>query len=132
MTGLSGSGKSAIAGALERALLQRRVVTYRLDGDNVRFGLNRDLGFSPEDRTENIRRIGEVAKLFADSGTVAIASFISPYLQDRALARAIHERDAFVEVHTHNASHARCSSMPRSRLPSCGTPRGSTRRPAPA
>lgn len=134
MTGLSGSGKSAIAGALERALLQRRVVTYRLDGDNVRFGLNRDLGFSPEDRTENIRRIGEVAKLFADSGTVTIASFISPYLQDRALARTIHVRDAhaFVEVRPYNASHARYSSMPRSRLPSCGTPRGSIRRPAPA
>ncbi|KAJ9052481.1 Adenylyl-sulfate kinase, variant 2 [Entomophthora muscae] len=101
MTGLSGSGKSAIAGALERELLQRGVFTYRLDGDNVRFGLNRDLGFSPEDRQENIRRIGEVAKLFTDSGLVTIASFISPYILDRAMAREIHEKGshAFIEVY---------------------------------
>ncbi|MCJ1248442.1 Adenylyl-sulfate kinase [Trapelia coarctata] len=99
LTGLSASGKSTIATALEQHLLRHSLAAYRLDGDNIRFGLNRDLGFSPTDRTENIRRIAEVAKLFADSATIAITSFISPYRADRALAREIHRKDglAFVE-----------------------------------
>ncbi|EGP91615.1 MGSUL6 APS kinase [Zymoseptoria tritici IPO323] len=89
-TGLSASGKSTIAIALEQHLLQKGLQTYRLDGDNVRFGLNKDLGFSPKDREENIRRIAEVAKLFADSTTIALTSFISPYKADRELARQLH------------------------------------------
>ncbi|KAJ2082317.1 Adenylyl-sulfate kinase [Coemansia sp. RSA 988] len=99
-TGLSASGKSTIASALEQHLLHKGVNAYRLDGDNIRFGLNKNLGFSPEDRTENIRRIAEVSKLFADSATVAITSFISPYQADRDSARKLHE-DAgipFIEV----------------------------------
>eukprot|EP00011_Vannellida_sp_DIVA3-517-6-12_P008546 CAMPEP_0114614958 /NCGR_PEP_ID=MMETSP0168-20121206/5920_1 /TAXON_ID=95228 ORGANISM="Vannella sp., Strain DIVA3 517/6/12" /NCGR_SAMPLE_ID=MMETSP0168 /ASSEMBLY_ACC=CAM_ASM_000044 /LENGTH=206 /DNA_ID=CAMNT_0001826019 /DNA_START=237 /DNA_END=857 /DNA_ORIENTATION=- len=90
-TGLSASGKSTIASALEQVLIQRKINSYRLDGDNIRFGLNKNLGFSPEDRTENIRRIGEVAKLFADSGAVTITSFISPYQAGRDAARVVHE-----------------------------------------
>lgn len=95
LTGLSASGKSTIAVALEQALLRPpySVSAYRLDGDNIRFGLNRDLGFSPSDREENIRRIAEVAKLFADSCCFAITSFISPYRADRDLARKLHEAD---------------------------------------
>ncbi|KAI2472164.1 Adenylylsulfate kinase-domain-containing protein [Annulohypoxylon bovei var. microspora] len=89
-TGLSASGKSTVATALEQHLLHLGVAAYRLDGDNVRFGLNKDLGFSDADRQENIRRIGEVAKLFADSATVAITSFISPFRADRQLARDLH------------------------------------------
>ncbi|GAB7348626.1 hypothetical protein MBLNU459_g7000t1 [Dothideomycetes sp. NU459] len=90
-TGLSASGKSTIATALEQHLLQKGLACYRLDGDNVRFGLNKDLGFSERDRNENIRRIGEVAKLFADSACITLTSFISPYKADRAQARAMHE-----------------------------------------
>jgi adenylylsulfate kinase len=90
LTGLSASGKSTIATALEQYLLQQGLNAYLLDGDNVRFGLNKNLGFSPADRSENIRRVAEVAKLFADSAAVAIASFISPYRADRALARELH------------------------------------------
>ena len=100
LTGLSASGKSTLAFTLEHALLQRNRLTYVLDGDNVRHGLNQNLGFTAEDREENIRRIGEVAKLFADAGFITLTSFISPYRRDRALARKIHE-DAglfFVEV----------------------------------
>ena len=100
LTGLSASGKSTVAVALEKTLLQQSRHAYRLDGDNIRMGLNRNLGFSAEDRVENIRRIGEVAKLFADSGTITIASFISPYASDRAAVRKLHE-DAglpFIEV----------------------------------
>ncbi|MCC6680812.1 MAG: adenylyl-sulfate kinase [Phycisphaeraceae bacterium] len=100
MTGLSGSGKSTVAVALEQVLIQRGHHAYRLDGDNVRHGLNKNLGFSAEDRTENIRRIGEVAKLFADAGIIAITSFISPYRADRDLVRKLHD-DAklpFIEV----------------------------------
>ncbi|KAF2484393.1 Adenylylsulfate kinase-domain-containing protein [Neohortaea acidophila] len=89
-TGLSASGKSTIATALEQHLLHLGLQTYRLDGDNVRFGLNKDLGFSPQDRVENIRRIAEVAKLFADSTTIALTSFISPYKADRQVARELH------------------------------------------
>jgi adenylylsulfate kinase len=100
LTGLSGSGKSTVAVALEQVLLQRGKHAYCLDGDNIRFGLNKNLGFSAEDRAENIRRIGEVSKLFADSGMITIASFISPYTVDRDAARKLHE-DAklpFIEV----------------------------------
>ncbi|KAK6462928.1 adenylyl-sulfate kinase [Scheffersomyces coipomensis] len=101
LTGLSASGKSTIACALEQSILSRHLNAYRLDGDNVRFGLNKDLGFSEADRNENIRRISEVAKLFNDSCCVTITSFISPYKQDRQLARELHERDGlpFVEVY---------------------------------
>ncbi len=100
MTGLSASGKSTIAVALEQVLIQRGHHAYRLDGDNIRHGLNKNLGFSAEDRAENIRRIGEVAKLFADAGMITITSFISPYRADRDLVRKLHE-DAglpFLEV----------------------------------
>ncbi|KAH6619888.1 Adenylylsulfate kinase-domain-containing protein [Chaetomium sp. MPI-SDFR-AT-0129] len=89
-TGLSASGKSTVATALEQHLLHIGLATYRLDGDNVRFGLNKDLGFSEKDRNENIRRIAEVAKLFADSSTIALTSFISPYRADRQIARDLH------------------------------------------
>jgi adenylylsulfate kinase len=100
MTGLSASGKSTIAVGLEQVLLQRGKHAYRLDGDNIRHGLNRNLGFSAEDRAENIRRIGEVAKLFADAGLIAIASFISPYRADRERVRRLHEEAGlpFLEV----------------------------------
>ncbi|TPX36001.1 adenylyl-sulfate kinase [Synchytrium microbalum] len=100
-TGLSASGKSTIASALEQHLLVLGLRAYRLDGDNIRFGLNKDLGFSPEDRVENIRRIGEVAKLFADSATISLTSFISPYKADRELARKLHDAAGlpFVEVY---------------------------------
>lgn len=90
-TGLSASGKSTIAVALEQVLIQRGKHAYRLDGDNIRHGLNKNLGFSAEDRAENIRRIGEVSKLFADAGLVTLTSFISPYRADRDNARALHE-----------------------------------------
>jgi adenylylsulfate kinase len=101
MTGLSASGKSTIAVALEQVLLQRGKHAYRLDGDNIRMGLNKNLGFSAEDRAENIRRIGEVAKLFADAGIITITSFISPYKKDRDAVRALHDAAniPFIEVH---------------------------------
>jgi adenylylsulfate kinase len=98
LTGLSGSGKSTIAVELEKRLLERGVRTYILDGDNIRHGLNKNLGFSPEDRTENIRRIGEVAKLFCDAGLVALTAFISPYRADRDQVRAIMQLGDFIEV----------------------------------
>jgi len=98
LTGLSGSGKSTIAVAAEKVLLQRGRAAYVLDGDNVRHGLNKNLGFSPEDRTENIRRIGEVAKLFTEAGVIAVTSFISPYRADRDAVREIMESGDFVEV----------------------------------
>ncbi len=97
-TGLSGSGKSTLAFAVERALLERGVAAYVLDGDNIRFGLNRDLGFGPEDRTENIRRIGEVCRLFQDAGMVVLTAFISPYAADRDRVRALHPDGRFIEV----------------------------------
>jgi adenylylsulfate kinase len=97
-TGLSGSGKSTLANAVEHVLHQHHHHTYVLDGDNVRHGLNKNLGFSPEDREENIRRIGEVAKLFADAGTIVMTAFISPYRVDRDQARALMAEDRFVEV----------------------------------
>ena len=89
-TGLSASGKSTIAIEVEQVLLSRGLHAYRLDGDNIRMGLNKNLGFSAEDRAENIRRIGEVSKLFADAGIISIASFISPYTADRDAVRALH------------------------------------------
>jgi adenylylsulfate kinase len=89
-TGLSASGKSTIAVAVEQVLVARGKHVYRLDGDNIRMGLNKNLGFSAEDRAENIRRIGEVSKLFADAGVLSIASFISPYTVDRDAVRALH------------------------------------------
>lgn len=99
-TGLSGSGKSTVAVAVEDALLERGRPTYLLDGDNLRHGLNGDLGFSAEDRHENVRRVGEVARLFADAGVVALVPLISPYRDDRDRARTAHEAAdlAFVEV----------------------------------
>ena len=101
LTGLSGSGKSTVAVALEQVLMQRGHHAYVLDGDNVRHGLNKNLGFSADDRAENIRRIGEVAKLFADSGLIAVASFISPYRADRDTVRALHDEAElpFIEVY---------------------------------
>jgi adenylylsulfate kinase len=100
-TGLSGSGKSTIAFTLEHALVQLGHLAYVLDGDNIRHGLNKNLGFSAADREENIRRIGEVAKLFADCGVITMTSFISPYRKDRDNVRALHEAGklAFIEVH---------------------------------
>ena len=98
-TGLSGSGKSTLANELDRRLFERGISSYVLDGDNIRHGLNGDLGFSPEARAENIRRIGEVAKLFADAGTIALTAFISPYREDRDRVRALMDRETdFIEV----------------------------------
>ncbi|WP_298441869.1 adenylyl-sulfate kinase [uncultured Ferrimonas sp.] len=97
-TGLSGSGKSTIANALEQRLLQRGMHSYLLDGDNVRHGLNGDLGFNDADRIENIRRIGEVAKLFVDSGTVTLSAFISPFVQERQRLRQLLPPGQFIEV----------------------------------
>jgi len=99
-TGLSGSGKSTIAVALETALFYKSKMSYRLDGDNVRLGINKNLGFSEQDRTENIRRIGEIAKLFGDAGVISLSSFISPYKADRDEVRRLHEAAnlPFVEV----------------------------------
>jgi adenylylsulfate kinase len=99
LTGLSGSGKSTIAVAAEKALTERGRLAYVLDGDNVRHGLNKNLGFSPEDRTENIRRIGEVAKLFTDSGVLVFTSFISPYRSDRDAVRKQMAQGDFIEVY---------------------------------
>jgi adenylylsulfate kinase len=100
-TGLSGSGKSTIAVALEQALYSIGKLSYRLDGDNVRLGINKNLGFSEEDRKENIRRIGEIAKLFGDAGVISLSSFISPYTADRDEVRFLHEQAGleFIEVH---------------------------------
>lgn len=99
-TGLSGSGKSTISVALEKALFEQNITSYRLDGDNIRHGLNQNLGFSPEDRKENIRRIGEVGKLMVDAGVVTMTAFISPYEADRNTVRDILEDGEFIEVFT--------------------------------
>jgi adenylylsulfate kinase len=98
-TGLSSSGKSTLACAVEAMLFERGIHTYVLDGDNIRHGLNKNLGFSPADRTENIRRIGEVAHLFADAGVIALTAFISPYLADRDSARKMNPPGKFVEIY---------------------------------
>ena len=99
-TGLSGSGKSTVTVALEQALYAQGRLSYRLDGDNIRMGINKNLGFSAEDRAENIRRIGEIAKLFCDTGVITLSSFVSPYREDRDLVRKLHEEGdiPFVEV----------------------------------
>ena len=99
LTGLSGAGKSTIAVELEHALLENKHQAYILDGDNIRHGLNKNLGFSPEDRSENIRRIGEVAKLFTDANIITITAFISPYKQDRDNARKLQREGEFIEVY---------------------------------
>ena len=106
-TGLSGSGKSTLSVALEKALHEEGIRTYRLDGDNVRHGLNNNLGFSPEDRTENIRRIGEVSKLMVDAGLFTLTAFISPYIEDREQVRGLLEKNEFIEVYV-KASLATC------------------------
>jgi len=108
-TGLSGSGKSTIANALEERLFQKGIKTYVLDGDNVRKGLNSDLTFKPEDRSENNRRIGEVANLFVDSGIVVLAAFVAPYKKDRQLIREIVGSENYVEVFV-NASIEVCEA----------------------
>ena len=99
-TGLSGSGKSTVAVALETELAKRGKLSYRLDGDNIRLGINKNLGFSAEDRTENIRRIGEIAKLFVDTGVIVLSSFVSPYRADRDIVRKLHAEGGmeFIEV----------------------------------
>lgn len=97
-TGLSGSGKSTLANAVDQELFNRNVRSYVLDGDNVRHGLNKDLGFSKEDRQENIRRIGEVAKLFVDSGLIVSTAFISPFKKDRDLVRNLFDKHEFIEI----------------------------------
>jgi len=106
LTGLSGSGKSTLANALEQRLYQRGYHSYLLDGDNVRHGLNQDLGFSKDDRIENIRRIGEVAALFADAGLIVITAFISPFRADRAMVRALLPDGEFIEMHVHASLEA--------------------------
>lgn len=98
-TGLSGSGKSTITVELERKLYQRGIHTYRLDGDNIRHGLNKNLGFTAEERSENIRRIGEVSKLFIDAGMLALTAFISPYRDDRNLVRSLLPSNEFIEIY---------------------------------
>jgi adenylylsulfate kinase len=98
-TGLSGSGKSTLAVEVEKKLFENGNLAYVLDGDNIRHGLNKNLGFSPEDRTENIRRIGEVAKLFADAGMIVSTAFISPYIADRNTARELLSDGEFIEVY---------------------------------
>ncbi|KQU16403.1 adenylyl-sulfate kinase [Bacillus sp. Leaf13] len=98
-TGLSGSGKSTIANAVAKELYNRNIRSYVLDGDNIRHGLNKDLGFSEEDRTENIRRIGEVSKLFVDSGQFVLTAFISPFRVDRQIVRDLLEEGEFIEVY---------------------------------
>ncbi|WP_413380238.1 adenylyl-sulfate kinase [Alkalihalobacillus sp. 1P02AB] len=102
-TGLSGAGKSTLANALEYHLFQKGLSSYVLDGDNVRHGLNKGLGFSDEDRKENIRRIGEVSKLFVDAGTIVCTAFISPFREDRDAVRALVEEGEFIEI------YVRCS-----------------------
>ncbi|RDW16407.1 adenylyl-sulfate kinase [Oceanobacillus arenosus] len=98
-TGLSGSGKSTLAVEVERELSKRNIHTYILDGDNIRHGLNADLGFTPEDRLENIRRIGEVTKLFVDAGIITLAAFISPYQKERHQVRGLLDKHEFIEVY---------------------------------
>ncbi|GIN61886.1 adenylyl-sulfate kinase [Robertmurraya siralis] len=98
-TGLSGSGKSTIANAVSSELFRHGINEYVLDGDNIRHGLNKDLGFSEQDRTENIRRIGEVAKLFVDSGKIVTTAFISPFQADRDQVRELFDDDEFFEIH---------------------------------
>ena len=97
-TGLSGAGKSTLANAVEKRLYEKGIRTYLLDGDNIRHGINKDLGFKPEDRKENIRRTGEVAKLFVDGGVIVLTALISPYREDRQLVRGLVGEGEFIEV----------------------------------
>lgn len=97
-TGLSASGKSTLANGVEKKLFEMGYYSYILDGDNMRLGLNNDLGFSQQDRTENIRRVGEVAKLFVDSGFIVLSAFISPFIQDRKCVRALVKETEFIEI----------------------------------
>jgi adenylylsulfate kinase len=97
-TGLSGSGKSTLANAVDHELYKQGISSYVLDGDNIRHGLNKDLSFGNNDRKENIRRIGEVAKLFVDSGLIVSSAFISPFREDRALVRSMFEQQEFIEI----------------------------------
>ena len=113
LTGLSAAGKSTIACLVEQQLLQRGKLAYRLDGDNIRHGLNANLGFSAEDRSENIRRIGEVARLFTDAGVIVIASFISPYRADRDAVRQKMQPGEFVEVHVKVSLEAAAGRDPK-------------------
>lgn len=106
-TGLSGSGKSTIANAVEVELHKKGISTYTLDGDNIRQGINKDLGFSPQDRTENIRRIAEIAQLMVDAGVVTLAAFVSPYIEDRAAIKAIVGETRFIEIYI-NTSLEEC------------------------
>ncbi len=99
MTGLPSAGKSTLAHEVERRLFERGCSSYVLDGDNIRHRLNKNLGFSPEDRKENIRRVGEVANLFSDAGVITIAAFISPYIEDRAQARSLNPEGRFLEIY---------------------------------
>lgn len=107
LTGFSGSGKSTLANALDVFLTNKNIKTYCLDGDNVRTGINKNLSFSPEDRSENLRRIGEIAKLFIDAGIVTIASFIAPYKEDRDNIKAIVGEENYFEIHV-NTSIEEC------------------------
>ena len=104
-TGLSASGKSTIANTLEVKLIEQNKHTYLLDGDNIRLGLNKGLSFSDEDRRENIRRIGEVSKLFVDSGLIVLTAFISPFIKDREIVKRLVEKDEFVEIFVDTALH---------------------------
>ena len=106
-TGLSGSGKSTLANLVEIALHQRGLSTYILDGDNIRQGINKDLSFSPEDRTENIRRIAEISNLMLDSGVITLAAFVSPYIKDRERVKQIVGADNFIEIYI-NTSLEEC------------------------
>ncbi len=102
-TGLSGSGKSTLANAVEQVLFRRGISTYVLDGDNVRSGINKNLSFSPEDRSENIRRIGELCRLFVDAGLVVLAAFVAPYRVDRAIIRDLVGPENFIEVYVNTS-----------------------------
>ena len=106
-TGLSGSGKSTLANLVEIALHQRGLSTYILDGDNIRQGINKDLSFAPEDRTENIRRISEISNLMLDSGVITLAAFVSPYIKDREQVKQIVGADNFIEIYV-NTSLEEC------------------------
>ncbi len=119
LTGLPGSGKSVVASAVEASLLERGRAAYRLDGDNLRHGLNADLGFSPEDRDENVRRVAEVAALFADAGLVALVALVSPYRSGRQAARSIHQERGldFFEVWVDTPHRGMPPTRPQGPLP---------------
>lgn len=106
-TGLSGSGKSTLANLVEVALHKKQIATFSLDGDNIRQGINKDLSFAPEDRTENIRRIAEIANLMVDAGVVTLAAFVSPYIKDRAAIKGIVGEENFIEIYI-NTSLEEC------------------------